>query len=126
MGEVTDATRRVVLARDDYQCVARGQLPGECSGHLDMGHLIGRGIGGSDLYDTAAWLTTQCRRHNGDIEDVPETRAMAIRLGLKIERKPGLIPVHALVRYPDRVWYLLINTTKERADREYPWLVGNG
>ena len=124
MGQVTPRDRRRVLKRDRYDCVARGQLPGRCRGHLDMGHIIGRGMGGGDKYDTPAWLTTQCRAHNNAIESDATTREAATAVGLHISRNStALIPTRAVVRYPDGIWYLLNDDgTKERAENEYPWL----
>lgn len=120
MGEVTPATRRLVLARDEYSCTAAA-LPGQCWGHLDMGHIIGRGSGGGDRYDSPGWLLTQCRYHNGQIEDDAATRRAAHALGMHLDRNSvALIPQRPLVTYPDgNLYYLNDDGTKERED--VPW-----
>lgn len=117
MGEVSAKNRRLVYERDEHQCTARGQLPGQCWGHLDIGHIIGRGMGGSDLHDEPDWLLAQCRRHNGLIEDaVGEVRELIRRLGMQVSRYNP--PERAEVRYPDGVWYTLTKLgTKERIER---------
>lgn len=123
MGEVSKKHRTLVEERDGG-CVAARQLPGRCFGHLDVHHLVNRGMGGSpddDLYDTPAWTILLCRRHNGDVEEIPRSAAIARDLGIKYDRNAFLRPERAVVRYPDGLWYVL-NEDGTRDVYEAPWL----
>lgn len=122
MGEVSADTRRKVEERDGG-CVARGQLPGKCWGHLDIDHVVGRGSGGTpdgDYFDSPAWTILLCRRHNGD-KDQTDARSLARDLGLKYDRFSFYRPERAIVHYPDGVWYVL-NDDGTKSVYEAPWL----
>lgn len=59
--------RERVLERDGYQCVTAGAYGpvGPCGGDLTMQHRVGRGMGGSALYDTVpGFLVSMCWLHN--------------------------------------------------------------
>lgn len=108
VGNVTQRDRRQVLARDGEQCAARGVLPGRCGGILTMGHIVGRGMGGTPAGhwgDTPAWLVTQCLNHNTRIETDSATAEAARITGHKLNRLEPR-PERALVRYPDGWYYL--------------------
>lgn len=108
MGEVSQKHRQQVYARDGQQCAARGVLPGPCGGILTMGHLVGRGMGGTPAGhwgDTPAWLVTQCLDHNLRLESDPDAAQVALRTGHKLSRL-ATRPERALVRYPDG-WFWL-------------------
>lgn len=124
MGEVSAKTRRIVYERDGYACVSQGVLPRRCGGGLTIGHIIGRGSGGGDQYDTPGWLITQCWQHNTTIEDDAQTRTAALLAGHKIPRNSiSLIPPEPTVKYPDGQWWLLHDDgTRTLAEAEHHWL----
>lgn len=121
MGDPTPATRRLVYERDQHQCVA-SWLPGPCWGGLTLGHIIGRGMGGGDQYDTPRWLVTQCLGHNTAIEQRANVALQATRLGMKVDRiATALIPERPRVTYPDGIeYYLNDDGTRERVPSD-PW-----
>jgi len=123
VGNVTLATRRAVLERDGHDCVCRGQLPGACGGHLDMGHIVNRQMGGGDGYDGPEWIVTMCRLHNNLCEDaVGDVRDLIRKLGMSLNKNhTALMPERARVRYPDGHYYTLNNDgTKERTPDAIP------
>lgn len=118
MGQVTEATKRKLRKRDGG-CVSRGIVPGSCWGHLDAGHIIGRGMGGTPqghIHDQVQWLILQCRGHNRAIETHDDARRAAELAGQHISRNAtALIPERACVQYPDGLLYWLnADGTKER------------
>lgn len=120
MGDPTPATRRIVYDRDGHECVS-SILPGRCGGPLELGHIVNRGMGGSDRHDTPGWLIAQCHDHNQACETNVEVMRAARALGHKL-RGQGLLPERALVHYPDGIAYWLNDDgTKERFDD--PWSV---
>lgn len=122
MGRVSQLTRDRIRRRD-HSCVA-ALLPGECRGHLDAGHLVGRGMGGTpegSEYDGPGWVVLMCREHNRAIEDHPDTERMARDLGLHYPRNSLVRPPRAVVMYPDGVWYVL-DGEGGREPYSAPWL----
>lgn len=111
MGQVTARTRALVEARDQG-CAARGIVPGVCGGHLDAGHIVGRGMGGTpqgDRFDGPEWIVLHCRNHNRAIESQPDVRSAAevgghrVSVGVAKRVPEG---VGALVHYADG-WFRL-------------------
>ena len=60
----TDKLRRQVYERDNYECVSKA-VYAPCSADNTIQHRVGRGMGGSALYDAeGAFLMVMCGRHN--------------------------------------------------------------
>lgn len=107
-----ERVRADVYARDGHRCLVSASPWARidpCSGALTIQHAIGKGMGGSTLFDGAEYLRTMCWHHN---ELQPKDAIFAdlcLRMGWAIERnrKPMLEPATLPVRYPDgRDYYL--------------------
>ena len=60
----TERLRQIVYERDNHECVSKA-LYGPCSADITIQHRVGRGMGGSALYDAhSAFLVVLCGRHN--------------------------------------------------------------
>ena len=60
----TEKFRKQVYERDNYQCVSKA-VYAPCSADITIQHRVGRGMGGSALYDReGAFLVAMCNRHN--------------------------------------------------------------
>lgn len=109
MGQVTTRTRTLVQARD-RTCAAAGVIPHECGGHLDAGHIVGRGMGGTprgDRFDGPAWIVLHCRNVNHAIESDAEARRVAVLYGHHRSRDEARASTGgALVRYADGWFHL--------------------
>lgn len=103
-----DKVRELVFERDGHRCLAEGQF-GFCGGPLTLQHRVGRGMGGSAQYDTAAHLVTFCQIHNelqtanATFARQCETRGWSIRRWAADMVDITVIPCH----YPGQGWYLL-------------------
>jgi hypothetical protein len=103
--------RQIVYDRDDHECVVRGSLWATlepCGSALSLQHRVGRGQGGSALYDAPAFLTTMCFLHNALAESSAEFAKFCARNGFSLRR--SLADQHPIsrvpIRYPDG-WQLL-------------------
>ena len=60
----TDKLRKMVYERDNYECLSKA-VYAPCSADITIQHRVGRGMGGSALYDAhTAFLLVLCNRHN--------------------------------------------------------------
>jgi len=102
--------RPMVEMRDDYRCVVSGTEYGAtspCTPGLTMQHRVGRGAGGSALFDGPAYLVCMCQHHNTLETSSADFAAVCLANGWKLARNavevvPELVPV----RYWDG-WYVL-------------------
>jgi len=108
-----DQWRDTVYNRDVVSCVVAGTSPAEqwsCHGPRTLQHRVGRGMGGSALFDTPAYLLTMCLHHN-TIAETDATFASICRTNgwtlprHRIDVDPILVPV----RYFDG-WHELDNS----------------
>jgi hypothetical protein len=104
-----EKSRPIVYARDGKRCVVRGSVwASSCGGSMTLQHRVGRGSGGSALYDAPPFLVTMCAVHNGMAEIVPEFKEFcrvhgwALRRGYAEQHPISRVPI----RYPDG-WQLL-------------------
>lgn len=103
--------REPVYIRDGHQCVVAGSTfaaEWPCSGDLTIQHSIGKGAGGSALYDGPECLRTMCGWHNTLAEINSKFAKACLWFGWSIPRgwttiDPEVVPV----RYPDGADYLL-------------------
>ena len=83
------AVRKQVFERDGHVCVVANTTQAHfhpCWGDLTIQHRVGRGMGGSALYDSPEYLVTMCLGHNLLIESDP-TFALYCRMrGLSVPR----------------------------------------
>lgn len=109
---VTAKTRRAVLERDNHQCIAaRFPYHVPCSGPLTMQHTVGRGMGGSKLFDTADLLITMCQGHNVLLTASAEFQAIGKGRGWVRDRNAKRDPRLTPVQYPDG-WHRLIGDAR--------------
>lgn len=104
--------RDTVYARDAVSCVVAGTISADhwgCRGSRTLQHRVGRGMGGSTLFDTPAYLLTMCTHHN-TIAETDASFAAACRLnGWTLPRhRVNLDPTLVPVRYHDG-WHDLDN-----------------
>lgn len=106
-----EKVRQVVYDRDSHMCVVRETLWATlepCGGGLSLQHRVGRGMGGSALYDSAPFLVAMCFLHNGLAESSAEFANFCTRNGFSLRR--SLAEQHPIgrvpIRYPDG-WQLL-------------------
>jgi hypothetical protein len=95
---VTEKTRNQVHTRDGG-CIVPGvtNLFGPCFGSRTVQHTVGRGMGGSDLFDTADLLISMCNYHNSlltsDARFARFGRARGWVRDRNSRRDPRLVPV---------------------------------
>ena len=110
---VSARTRKTVYARDNHECIlARvSHRFNPCSGPLTLQHTVGRGMGGSKLFDTADLLVTMCNGHNtlatSDADFARYCTSRGLVRSRNSTRDPRLIPV----LYWDG-WYRLEGETR--------------
>lgn len=119
----TEKWRKHVYKRDRHECLAcqyewtSGQMGKD---QLSMQHRIGRGMGGSALYDkTAAGLITFCIWHNVQETSDAKFRALCVEMGWSVPRWVAAQrwPIECVpVRYHDG-WYYLVDTDRVPVDR---------
>jgi hypothetical protein len=106
-----EKSRPIVYERDDRMCVVRESLWATlepCKGSMTLQHRVGRGAGGSALYDAPAFLVCMCNHHNGLAESSAEFAKFCARNGYSLRRSLAeqhpisRVPIH----YPDG-WHLL-------------------
>lgn len=96
---VTARTRKAVYARDNHECtLARVEHRfSPCYGPLTLQHTVGKGMGGSNLFDTADLLVTMCNGHNTLATSDADFARFCTSRGLvrsrNSTRDPRLIPV---------------------------------
>jgi hypothetical protein len=75
---------------------------------MTLQHRVGKGAGGSALYDAPAFLVCMCTIHNHMAEDVPEFAEFCRINGLSLRRNyADQHPISRVpIRYPDG-WQLL-------------------
>lgn len=104
--------RDAVFARDVVSCVAAGvpeAAAWPCWGIRTLQHRVGRGAGGSALFDTPAYLLTMCAHHNGIAEADADFAAVCRESGWTLPRlRVAVDPVLIPVRYFDG-WHDLDN-----------------
>lgn len=109
--------REQVFLRDDYQCVVKGTaaaLIEPCRGPNTIQHRVGKGAGGSALFDSYAHLVTMCWGHNIFAEADAEFAAACLANGWSVPRNwVGLDLSRIPVRYHSGV-YLLDHDTWDR------------
>lgn len=103
--------RQDVFDRDGSCCVVQGSIWGTiqpCGGALTIQHRVGRGMGGSAMFDTPNSLLAMCAVHNALAEASSEFGKYCQRNGLSVPRwVAASSPVSRIpVRYSDG-WYLL-------------------
>lgn len=117
-----DSLRPMLLLRDDYRCVVSGTPAGAdspCEGPATVQHRVGRGAGGSALFDTPAHLVTMCLRHNVLETSSADFAATCIENGWSIRRNAIELTAQTIpVLYRDG-WYLLEEGSCQR------WRIGN-
>jgi hypothetical protein len=105
-----DAIRPQVYLRDDYRCVVSGTTVGAtspCEGNITLQHRVGRGAGGSALFDGPAHLVVMCLRHNVLETSSADFAAACLTNGWSLRRNAiDVDPTQVPVRYRDG-WYLL-------------------
>lgn len=102
-----------IYMRDGYRCVVDGSLWAmrhPCRYGLTIQHAIGKGIGGSALFDSPILLRTMCLAHNTDQPASAEFARLCLLMGWSLERhRVGVDPHRVPVRYPDGCDYFLDN-----------------
>jgi hypothetical protein len=104
-------SRQIVFERDNNTCVvelSEWSFRDPCAGILTLQHAVTRGMGGSALWDSPAYLRAMCWHHN-DIEPRDANfRRYCEDNGWSIPRWVlNSTPIERIpVRYPDS-WYLL-------------------
>jgi hypothetical protein len=104
-----EKSRPIVYARDGKRCVAYGSLWAySCGGAMTLQHRVGRGAGGSALYDAPAFLVTFCAAHNSRAESDPVFAEFCRLNGWSLRRSYAeQHPISRVpIRYPDG-WQLL-------------------
>ena len=106
-----EKSRPVVYERDDRRCVVRGTIWAilqPCGGSLTLQHRVGKGAGGSALFDAPAFLVSMCNLHNTLQPKSAEFAEFCARNGYTLRR--SLAEQHPIsrvpIRYPDG-WQLL-------------------
>lgn len=103
-----------IYERDNEECVvarSKWALSHPCSGPLTVQHAVGRGSGGSTLFDAPEWLRAMCNGHNNLETSNAEFHADCEWFGWSVSRgrvQAGMInPGIVAVRYPDGRDYVL-------------------
>lgn len=105
------AVRQQVFDRDDHRCVVSGSIWSTvqpCGGVLTIQHRVGRGMGGSAMFDAPSSLLAMCAVHNALAEASSEFANYCQRNGLSIPRRVAAqFPIGRIpARYSDG-WHLL-------------------
>ena len=112
-----DAIRPQLLLRDDYRCVVSGTPTGAtspCEGPATVQHRVGRGAGGSALFDGPAYLVTMCLRHNVLETSSADFAATCLLNGWSLRRNALDVTAETIpVLYRDG-WYLLDGASCQR------------
>lgn len=105
------AVREQIFERDHHQCALVGTIwhvLQPCSAGLTVQHRVGRGSGGSALFDAPNHLVAMCAVHNALAESSAEFAKYCQRNGLSVPRwaaaKQSLSPIP--VKIQDS-WFLL-------------------
>lgn len=105
--------RELVFERDEWTCIVAGDPYTafvSCSGPLTLQHAIGRGMGGSALFDSPLYLRAMCATHNRLIESDAAFRGLCEVAGWSHPRL-GVDPREQLlrrpIRYPGARWFVL-------------------
>jgi hypothetical protein len=118
-----ERARRAVYQRDNRECVSKA-IYGPCSADITLQHRVGRGMGGSALYDgEAAYLVVMCARHNVAETANADYAKICRELGWSIPR--WVVDQWSITEVPVFYWdgwhYLVGNDrveTTEKAARE--------
>jgi hypothetical protein len=106
-----EKSRPIVYERDARRCVVQGSIWATlepCGGSLSLQHRVGRGAGGSALYDSPAFLVSMCILHNQLQTSSAEFAEFCTRNGYSLRR--SLAEQHPISRVPIRYsdgWQLL-------------------
>lgn len=119
-----ERVRAGVYERDGHTCVVQGSLPWRrwpCSGILTVQHAVGKGMGGSELFDSPEYLRTMCWHHNTFATMSAEFARACLIYGWTLERnRQDIDPSSVPVRYPDGHDYLLHpDLTREPVSRSW-------
>lgn len=129
---VSKRTREAVYERDGHQCVVAGfpsliRAHGACWGGLTVQHCVGRGSGGSRLFDDPELLITMCNSHNGLLTSDAEFARVGRLYGWVKSRNARRDPKLQPVFYVDG-WHILAGVKKRRIPDieaiEYLTLIG--
>ena len=108
--DAVNSIREALYLRDDYRCVVAQTDAGydsPCEGSVSVQHRVGRGAGGSALFDDPSYLITMCIKHNTLAESSADFAETCRRNGWKLPRNRAHVdPVAVPVRYWDG-WYEL-------------------
>lgn len=104
---VTAKTRRDVYARDP-ECIVQGvtSAHGLCYGPRTLQHTVGKGMGGSKLFDTADLLVSMCNYHNVLLTSSAKFQAFGKARGWVRDRNSTRDPRMVPVLYADG-WFRL-------------------
>jgi hypothetical protein len=104
-----EKSRPIVYARDGKRCVVRGSIwESSCGGSITLQHRVGRGDGGSALWDAPAFLVCMCWHHNelqpkdADFAEFCRINGWSLRRNYADQHPISRVPI----RYPDG-WQLL-------------------
>lgn len=98
----TERLRQTVYERDNYQCVSKA-VYAPCSADITIQHRVGRGMGGSALYDAeAAFLMVLCGRHNTLETANSDYHRICQHFGWSVPR--WVVDRHAITTVPVFYW----------------------
>ena len=103
------ALRDMLYLRDDYRCCVSGTdagLTSPCEGPVTVQHRVGKGAGGSALFDGPEYLITMCLSHNVRAESSAEFARTCRANGWSVRRN-GLVDVAKVPALYRDGWYLL-------------------
>lgn len=102
-----EKVREDIYLRDEYRCLAASHLM-DCFGGITVQHAMGKGMGGSAMFDSPELLRVLCFGHNGRLESEAKLAHRARLAGWSLKRMDQSIdPLQVPVRYPDGHDYLL-------------------
>ena len=126
---VTAVTRATVKNRDNNMCVL-AQVDhkfDKCWGPLTIQHTVGRGAGGSKLFDTPDLLVTMCNGHNTLATSNADFARFCTGRGLVRSRNSSRDPRLVPVEYADG-WFRLEGDQRVPLHRldaeEFMFLIG--
>ena len=126
---VTALTRATVYNRDNNMCVL-AQVDhrfDKCSGPLTLQHTVGRGMGGSHLFDTPDLLVAMCNGHNTLATSDAKFARFCTGRGLVRSRNSSRDPRLVPVEYADG-WFRLVGDQRVPVDEltalEFMFLIG--